>query len=80
MVISERRDELAAHLAAACIDTAVHYPYLVDEMPGLAASGSTTHVAGRLRKEILSLPCFPELTEEESDLVCRSLSSWAASP
>ena len=80
VVISERRDELAAHLAAACIDTVVHYPYLVHEMPGLAASGSTTHVASRLREEILSLPCFPELTEEETALVCRSLSSWAVSP
>lgn len=77
VVVSERRDELAAHLAAADVDTAVHYPFLVDEMPGLAASGATTHVAGGLRDRILSLPCFPELTDEETTLVCRSLSSWA---
>lgn len=77
VVVSERRDELAAHVGAAGIDTAVHYPHLVDEMPGLAARGATTHVAARLREQILSLPCFPELTDEEIACVARSLAEWA---
>ena len=34
VVVTPLRDGLAAHLATAGIDTAVHYPYLVDEMPG----------------------------------------------
>jgi dTDP-3-amino-2,3,6-trideoxy-4-keto-D-glucose/dTDP-3-amino-3,4,6-trideoxy-alpha-D-glucose/dTDP-2,6-dideoxy-D-kanosamine transaminase len=77
VVVSERRDELAAHLGAAGIGTAVHYPHLVGEMPGLAARGATAHVAGRLREEILSLPCFPELTDPEVASVFASLSAWA---
>ena len=80
VVVTPQRDDLAAHLAAAGIDTAVHYPYLVDEMPGLAATGGTTRVAATLRGQILSLPCFPELTEEETTRVCEALSSWAVRP
>lgn len=77
VVVTERRDDLTAYLGAAGIDTAVHYPHLVDEMPGLAASGAPTPVAARLRAQILSLPCFPELTDEETTLVCQALVSWA---
>lgn len=80
VVVTAQRDELAAHLAEAGIDTAVHYPYLVDEMPGLAASGATTHVAAGLRGQILSLPCFPELTDEETARVCEALTSWGGRP
>lgn len=77
VVVTERRDDLAAQLGAAGIDTAVHYPHLVGEMPGLAAAGAPTPVAARLRTQILSLPCFPELTDEETALVCQALASWA---
>ena len=77
VVVTERRDDLTAHLGEAGIDTAVHYPHLVDEMPGLAASGAPTPVAARSRDQILSLPCFPELTDEETTLVCQALASWA---
>ncbi len=77
VVVSERRDELAAHLAAAGVDTAVHYPHLVGEMPGVAAEEASTPVAARLRGEILSLPCFPELTDAEVAVVVDALTQWA---
>jgi dTDP-4-amino-4,6-dideoxygalactose transaminase len=77
VVVTEHRDDLAAHLAAAGVDTAVHNPYLDDEMPGLAAAGASTHVAAWLRDRVLSLPCFPELTDDEIARVARSLAEWA---
>ena len=80
VVVSEHRDDLAAHLAAADIDTAVHYPHLVGEMPGLRAEGDPTPVAASVARRILSLPCFPELTDDEADHVAAALaeleSSW----
>lgn len=78
VVVTERRDELAGHLATAGVGTAVHYPHLVNEMPGLAASGGATPVAASLRDQVLSLPSFPELTDDEAALVCEALTSWAA--
>ena len=79
VVISDRRDDLAAHLAAAGVDTAVHYPHLVGEMPGLSVEGAVPRTAAGLREEILSLPCFPELTDSEVARVSQSLAEWAAS-
>lgn len=84
VVVSERRADLASHLAGAGVDTAVHYPHLVDEMPGLDAGldagAATTTVAAQLREQVLSLPCFPELTDDEVAQVAGALAQWAARP
>jgi aminotransferase EvaB len=68
----EARDALRAKLTARDIGTAVHYPWLVTEMPGLRATGDASAAAVR-RDRKLSLPCFPELTDDEVDLVCEAL-------
>ena len=49
--------------------TGVHYPWLVSEMPGLTVTGGPTPVAAERRDRMLSLPCFPELTDDEVDSV-----------
>ena len=41
---------------------------------------ATTRVAAALRGQILSLPCFPELTEDEIDPRLRGALSWAVRP
>jgi dTDP-4-amino-4,6-dideoxygalactose transaminase len=76
VVMSSRRDELADHLRNKGIGVAIHYPYLLDEMPGLGLVRSDTPVARRLRDEILSLPCFPELAEHEVNRVVDALAEW----
>jgi dTDP-4-amino-4,6-dideoxygalactose transaminase len=68
----DERDTLRDELDARDVATAVHYPWLVGEMPGLAAVGTAPAAAGR-RDRMLSLPCFPELTDVEVDLVCEAL-------
>lgn len=86
------RDGAAASLAAAGIDTAVHYPWLITEMAGLGvgtggvSGASLTPKAAARRDRKLSLPCFPELTDAEVDHVVAALrrlppaSRSAASP
>ena len=77
VVVSERRDGLAAALDARGVGTAVHYPWLVTEMPGLEIARARTGEAAARRDRILSLPCFPEMTEAEIDGVCTALEeSW----
>ena len=69
----ERRDALRDRLAGLGIMTAVHYPWLVSEMPGLTVAGGPSPVAAERRDRMLSLPCFPELTDDEVDRVCEAL-------
>ena len=78
VAVSDHRDDLAGHLRTHGVDTAVHYPWLVSEMPGLDAVGEPTPYAAARRKRILSLPCFPELTDAEVDHVCDALAAWGA--
>jgi dTDP-4-amino-4,6-dideoxygalactose transaminase len=73
VLVTDARDAVRDRLTAAGVGTAVHYPYLVQEMPGLSVRPAPTPSAGALRDRILSLPCFPELTDDEVDRVCDAL-------
>lgn len=71
-----RRDALAKHLAAARIGTACHYPQPIPGQPifrGLGWDPTAFPVAWKASQEVLSLPCFPELTEDEVDAVTRAI-------
>ncbi len=61
-----QRDALAKRLADYGVGTAVHYPRAVPEQPLFAAeSPRRWPEASRAAREVLSLPCFPELTDDE---------------
>lgn len=76
VVVTDDRDDLADHLSARGVDTAVHYPHLVGDMSGVRAEGDPAPVAASLARRILSLPCFPELTDDEADHVAAALQEW----
>jgi len=69
-----RREQLQASLKAAGIDTGIHYPIA---LPYLNAYRHLGHSAAdfphalKASQEIVSLPMFPELTEEQTDYVAR---------
>ena len=63
-------------LADAGIQTAIHYPTVLSQMPGLGAMAETP-VARTLSQEVLSLPCFPELNDGEVERVGASLAAWS---
>jgi dTDP-4-amino-4,6-dideoxygalactose transaminase len=77
VLVTEERELVRKALAAAGVRTSVHYPYLVQEMPGLAVAPTATPVAAALREQILTLPCFPEMTEDEVDRVAAALEAVA---
>ena len=79
VVVADERDRLREHLERCRVATAVHYPYLLGEMPGLELAPAPAPVAGRLRDRILSLPCFPEMTDQEVEVVCDALATWGES-
>ncbi|GGQ53880.1 DegT/DnrJ/EryC1/StrS family aminotransferase [Kitasatospora griseola] len=70
-----RRDELAAALKAAGVETLVHYPYALHELPFMARHPHRVVGDGRAKKhagEVISLPIHPYLTDQEIDHVVTS--------
>jgi dTDP-4-amino-4,6-dideoxygalactose transaminase len=70
------RDRFREELAARGIGTLVHYPYALHEQRAYAAcrrAGSLA-VSERAAREVVSLPCYPELRDDEIEAVCAALS------
>ncbi len=66
MIRTPHRVELMEYLKAQGIETAVHYPVALPNLPAyryLGHSPADFPVASRLQNEILSIPMYPELTE-----------------
>lgn len=72
VVRTTERDGLMAHLQERHIGAGVHYPYPVHKQPGLSAGARVPvdlSATERLSGEILTLPLFPSLTEQEQNRV-----------
>ncbi len=68
------RDALAKALADAGVGTAVHYPVPVPGQPMFGGGGERQFPeAWRAAREVLSLPCFAELTDDEVERVAAAL-------
>ncbi len=69
----EVRDALASFLAERGIGTKVHYPHALHQLeayPELHSLAGQFSNAERLARTVLSLPMFPEMTDEDIDAVC----------
>ena len=82
VVRSSRRDELQAHLQSVGVSALVHYPVPVhlqpaylDRLRGHDALPETE----RASREVLSLPMYPELTDEQCGHVVGSVRSFRGS-
>jgi len=77
---SSRRDELRAHLDREGIGTDIHYPIPDHRQPIMQAqcSGVSLPITEQAAREVLSLPCFPELTEAELEHVIEACNAWRA--
>ena len=67
VIRAKQRDALAQWLKKKQIETAIHYPVALPNLPAyeyLGHSPADYPVATMLQGEILSLPMYPELTEE----------------
>jgi aminotransferase EvaB len=70
---SADRAAFAAALQGRGIATDVHYPVPDHRQPALADPACSLPVTERATAEVLSLPCFPELTDGEVDYVCTAI-------
>lgn len=70
-----RRDAVRDELKARGVATAVHYPLSVPEQPAYRHfARADCPQAIRWAAECVTVPCFPEITDEEVDIVSQALS------
>ena len=67
VIRTPRRDELLVHLRKNGVEVGIHYPVPVHRQPAFSDSRSDADlsVTDALAGEILSLPMYPELTEDQ---------------
>jgi dTDP-4-amino-4,6-dideoxygalactose transaminase len=79
VVRTPRRDALREHLAAREIGSQIHYPLPVYRQAAYAhlrvPSGACPH-AERAAAEVLSLPIYPELTDEQVEAVASAVNEF----
>ena len=79
VLVTDSRDKDQAALMAAGISTGIHYPILDNYQPAWKSifENQITPVAVTYSQKIMTLPCFPRMTENEIQLVCETLSELA---
>jgi dTDP-3-amino-3,4,6-trideoxy-alpha-D-glucose transaminase len=69
-----RVPDRAAFREAVPFETAIHYPRALTQQPAYSAYGrDPCPEAEAWAAECVSLPCFPEMTDDEIEAVCRAL-------
>ncbi|MHC6180452.1 DegT/DnrJ/EryC1/StrS family aminotransferase [Clostridium sp. JNZ X4-2] len=78
-ILAESRDELAAYLKQNNVGTSIYYPiplHLQKCFNYLGYKEGDFPVAEKVSKEILALPIYPEITEDEVDFVCTAIKNF----
>jgi dTDP-4-amino-4,6-dideoxygalactose transaminase len=78
-ILAEKRDELAAFLKENEIGHSIYYPiplHLQKCFSYLGHKKGDFPVSEKISNEILALPIYPEITEEEVDFVCETIKKF----
>jgi dTDP-4-amino-4,6-dideoxygalactose transaminase len=81
VILAERREELMVYLSERGIETAIHYPTALPNLPAyryLNYTPADFPIATLLQKKILSIPMYPELQEEQISYVADCIRSFYA--
>ncbi len=79
VVKTDKRDELKTYLKENEIETAIHYPTALPYLKAYEKFGYTPNdfpVANKVTHQILSIPMFPELTEEQINYVSDTINKF----
>ncbi len=72
VILPDDRGALQKHMSACGVETKIRYPRLLNEQPaydGKEHPASQTPIAASINAHILSLPIFPEMTDDEVSAV-----------
>lgn len=75
---AEKRNELAAFLKENGVETLIKDPIANHKQPGLGLSHFNLPYSEKLANEVISLPMYPELTDEEIDYVIEVIKKFYA--
>ncbi len=81
VILAQQRDALMLHLKEKGIETAIHYPTALPNLPAykyLGYSHADCPVASNLQSQILSLPMYPELNEAAIAYIASAIRSFYA--
>lgn len=79
VIRTEKRDQLKKHLERHSIQTAIHYPTALPNLPAYSYLGhhqGDFPIASKYQNEILSLPMYADLTDSQIEYVCEKVSSF----
>lgn len=79
VIQAQKRDELQKFLKENGIATGIHYPIALPNLQAyqyLGHNESDFPIASRLQNEILSLPIFPEITQQEIEFVANNIKKF----
>lgn len=79
VIRAQRRDALREHLASKGISTGIHYPQTMAELPAYRDKWKAERdfpVATELRRQILSLPLYPEMTSGQIEAVSTAVGDF----
>jgi len=81
VIRAQRREELAEFLSKKGVSNSVHYPRILPNLPAynyLNHSANDFPVASKYETQILSIPMYPELTEEMIEYVAEQIKEFYA--
>lgn len=80
VIRSQQRDALREHLRKLKIASDVHYPIPDYRQPVFGERFAEIHLqtTERLANEILTLPCYPEMNDEEVNYIIAAANGWHA--
>lgn len=77
----EDRNDFIAHLSECGVSAAIHYPIPMYDQPAYRSfgeDGSTLPITKRNSGKVVSLPLFPEMTDDEIEAVISAVNSYKA--
>ena len=79
VIRTEKRDQLQEYLTRHGIQTLIHYPEALPFLPAYKKYGykkGDFPVAEKCAREVLSLPLYPELSEQQIEYVCKTIKEF----
>lgn len=81
IIRTEKREELKAYLKENGIETAIHYPTALPNLPAysyLNTKPADFPIATKYQEEILSLPMYPELSHMQITYICDTIKMFVS--
>ena len=74
----QKRDEIFSHLSKNNIGVAIHYPIPIHKQSLYENLGCSLPISEKFSNEVLSLPSFPQLKDDDVKMICEKINELLA--